>query len=65
MPEDRHTSRRIWRELFFKQVNSSPSCLPCVGSQGRLAVGVEPVEGAGLPESRARYGIWEMRGHTS
>lgn len=41
MLEGRHTSRRIWPELFFKQVNSSPSCLPCIGSQGSLAVGVE------------------------
>lgn len=65
MPKGRRTSRRIWLELFFKQVTSSPGCLPCLGSQGRLVVGVELVQGAGLPGTSARYGVQENREHTS
>lgn len=65
MPKGRRTSPRIWLELFFKQVNSSPGCLPCLGSQGRLAVGVELIQGAGLPGTKVRYGVQEIRGHAS
>lgn len=64
MPKGRHTSHRIWLELFFQQVNSSPGCLPCLGSQGRLVVGVELVQGAGLPGTSARYGVQEISEHS-
>lgn len=50
--------------MFFKQVNSSPGfALPRFS--GEALVGVELVQGAGLPGISARYGVQKIREHTA